>query len=150
MRAYLQRLNAAAEAARQTPKLSQDAKWERQHGHKVDSWWEALPNAAKNKLWSLDEIVHATGLHYRQLAPLLNARGWQRVSRKRGGGNFFRLWMPPVQSATPEVLADAWLENYKTTNPSLAAQMKEAGFIIPRPMRRFNNAVKRGELFEGE
>ena len=149
MRAYLQRLNAAAEAARQTPKLSQDAKWERQHGHKVDSWWQALPNAAKNKLWSLDEIVHATGLPYRQLAPLLTARGWQRVNRKRGGSNFYRLWLPPVQSATPEVLADAWLEGYKAANPSLAARIKEAGFIIPRPMRRFNNAVKRGEVFEG-
>lgn len=146
MKAYLKTLNAAAEAVRQAPKLSKDAKNERRHGHKIDQWWDALPNACKAKLWSLDEITHTTGIVSWQLAAMLTARRWQRVNRKRGNQNFFRLWMPPVKSATPEALAAVWLDNYKATHPSLAAQMKAVGMVIPRPRRRFNNAVKRGEV----
>ena len=148
MLAYIQRLNASAEAVKQnqSPKQTPDVL--------LSSWWDSVPISERAKLWHFDELVKATGLNRQKLPALLREQGWTQAPRRRAGDSKIRVWMPPVKHVCLDDLGDLWRMKFNLLHPSLASQMKAAGMPVPRPLRRYNNAVRRGEVcpievFEG-
>lgn len=60
-------------------------------------WYAALPEVARERLFSMVEFERALGTQGKYISPVLLELGWKRGRRWSSHGQYHRYWVPPVK-----------------------------------------------------